>query len=202
MSATLFLGILAALLHGIAYFLYAVQTKLGASSPKSASWGLWVLLVAVNWATFGISVGNWSIALQFLSGSIACVSVFIYMLVIGKLSWPAAKDRKTIGLSILAIIVWVVFKNAAWANVVVFIALAISFIPMYEELWADPSKEMPRSWILWTMAFLVTATNVILNWGGKPLSLVMPIGGALLHGAVAVLSSESRKRRFGCETRS
>lgn len=195
-NLTIVLGITAALLHGVAYLLYAIQTKVGHSSPKSASWGLWAFLVLINWVTFGVTIGNWIVALQFLTGSVACIAVFIYMLAIGKFSWPTAKQWRLVGLGILAMLVWWIFRNAAWANTIIFVALAISFIPMYEDLWTDPRSETPRSWVLWTLAFLVTTANVIVNWNGQPLSLVMPIGGAILHGIVAALSTEARKERF------
>lgn len=191
-TITIVLAITAALLHGAAYLLYAIQTGLGQSSPKSASWGIWVFLVAINWLTFGTAVGNWIVALQFLTGSLACVMVFTYMLAIEKLSWPTAKEWRVVGLGLIAILVWWVFRNAVWANVIIFVALAISFIPIYEELYADPRKDRPRSWILWTLAFLVTTVNVVINWKGQPLSLVMPVGGAILHGAVAYLSRRKR----------
>ena len=198
-ALTMVLGISAALLHGVAYLLYARQTKLGQSSPKSASWGLWAFLVLINWLTFGVTIGNWIVALQFLTGSVACIAVFIYMWELGKLSWPTAKEWRLIALGILAVIIWWIFRNAAWANVIIFVALAISFIPIYEDLWENPRKEVPRSWILWTLAFLITAANVVVNWKGQPLSLIMPIGGAMLHGEVAYLSRGSRREKMQAE---
>jgi hypothetical protein len=192
---TVVLGVTAALLHGVAYLLYARQTKLGYSSPKSASWGLWAFLVIINWLTFGVAIGNWIVALQFLTGSVACIAVFVYMLALRKLSLPTMKEWRLIGLGVLAVLVWWIFRNAAWANAIIFVALAISFIPIYEELWADPQKEMPRSWVLWTLAYLFTTINVVVNWKGNPLNLVMPLGGAILHGAVAYLSRKARREK-------
>ena len=193
---TIVLGVTAALLHGVAYLLYARQTKVGSSSPKSASWGVWAFVSILNALTFSAMSGNWMVALQFFTGSVACVLVFLYMWAIGKLVWPTPKEWRLFSLGILAAIVWWVFRTAAGANMIVFIALATPFISMYEELWADPRKETPRSWILWTLASLVTTANVIVNWKGQPLNLVVPIGGAALHGVVAMLSSRSRKERL------
>ena len=195
-SITIVLGIIAALLHGAAYLLYAIQTKVGRSSPKSASWGLWEFLVVINWLTFGVAFGNWIIALQFLSGSVACTIVFFYMLAIKKFDWPTKKHWSLIGLGLIAILVWWMFRNAAWANVIIFVALTISFIPMYESLYDDPTQERPLPWVIWTLAFLTTTVNVIVNWKHQPLGLVMPIGGAILHGAVAYLSCQRWRNQY------
>jgi hypothetical protein len=193
---TVVLGITAALLQSVAYLMYAAQTKIGRSSPKSASWGIWVFLTIVNALTFGVMSGSWLVTLQFFAGSVACVALFLYMLAIGKLSWPTSGEWGIVGLGILATVVWWIFRDAAYANLIICFASAIAFKPMYEELWRDPRKETPRSWVLWTLAFLVTTVNVVVNWQGKPLNLVMPVGGAILHGTVAYLSRESRRIRF------
>jgi hypothetical protein len=190
------LAVVAALLHGLGYLLYARQTKLGRSSPKSASVGIWVFLSIINALTFNVMSGDWVMALQFFTGSVACLVTFFYVLAIGKLKLPTSEEWRLFWFGILASVVWWIFRNASAANLIIFVALVISLIPIYKTLWDDPSKEMPRSWILWTLAFLVTATNVILNWSGKPLNLVMPIGGAVIHGAVAFLSRKSRQARF------
>jgi hypothetical protein len=195
-EVTIVLGVIAALLHGVAYVLYAVQTKIGRSTPKSASWGVWLFITIINALTFNVMSANWLLALQFFVGSIGCTGLFLYMLAMKKLKWPTLGEWGIVGIGIIATMVWMIFRNAAYANLIILFALAIPFKPMYEELWRDPSKETPRSWILWTLAFIVTTVNVIVNWKGQPLNLVMPIGGALLHGVVAILSTQSRKERF------
>jgi len=193
---TIVLGITAALLHGVAYLLYGRQTKVGRSSPKSASWGVWLFITIINALTFNVMSASWVIALQFFVGSVGCTGLFIYMLAMKKLKWPTLGEWGIVGIGVLATMVWAVFKNAAYANLIIVFALAIPFKPMYEELWRNPSKETPRSWVLWTLAFLITTINVVVNWQGKPLNLVMPIGGAILHGTVAYLSRETRKIRL------
>ena len=193
---TIALGVSAALLHGVAYLLYAVQTKVGRSSPKSASWGVWLFVTIINALTFNVMSANWVVALQFFAGSLGCTGLFFYMLATKKLKWPTVGEWGIVGIGVAATMVWVIFRNAAYANLIIFFALAIPFKPMYEELWRDPSKETPRSWVLWTLAFLITTINVVVNWKGQPLSLVVPIGGALLHGKIAILSTQSRKARL------
>lgn len=192
-NITMLLGITAALLHGVAYLLYAIQTKVGRSSPKSATWGVWVFITIINALTFNVMSANWVVALQFFAGSLGCSGLFLYMLATKKLKWPTSGEWGIVGIGVIATMVWMIFRNATYANLIILLALAIPFKPMYEELWRNPTKETPRSWILWTLAFLVTTINVVVNWSGHPLNLVMPIGGALLHGAVAILASEKRR---------
>lgn len=192
---TILLGVTAALLHGVAFTLYSIQTKMGQSSPNPASWALWAFLAVINALTFH-GMTNALVTLQFFTGSVGCLATFLFALAIGKFSWPTTKEWRLFGLGVLGTLVWWIFKSATGANMIIFVALTISFIPTYEGVWRDPHKETPRSWVLWTLAFLVTTINVIVNWKGQPLNLVMPIGGAILHGTVAVLSTQNRKERF------
>lgn len=87
----LVLGVAAALFHGSAFVLYAIRARLGHSSPKSASWALWAFLATVNALTFRTMSGDVA-TLQFFTGSVACVAVFVYMWAIGKLKWPEPNE--------------------------------------------------------------------------------------------------------------
>lgn len=167
------LGVTAALLHGVAFILYCIQTRFGKSSPKSASWALWAFLATLNALTFHGMTSNWLVTIQFVTGSVGCIATFLF-----------------------AMFVWWIFRTAAVANMIIFIALVISFIPTYEGVWANPTKETPRSWVLWGLAFFITAINVIVSGKGRPLNLVMPIGGAILHAGVGYLSRRKRVYRF------
>ena len=196
----LVLGVAAALFHGSAFVLYAIRARLGHSSPKSASWALWAFLATVNALTFRTMSGDVA-TLQFFTGSVACVAVFVYMWAIGKLKWPEPNELLMFAFGLVAIYVWWRYRNAGAANLIIFAALVISFKPTFDGLRTDPYAETSGPWNLWTIAFLITAANVVLRSQGGPrelaLQLVMPIGGAVLHGAVAFLSRRERRLRLG-----
>lgn len=79
---------------------------------------------------------------------------------------------------------------------VVVIAFLISFFPTFKGVWQDPFKEAPLPWLIWTVAFLITTSNVILRWNEQPLALVIPIVLFMTHGGIAILCTNKRKERF------
>ncbi|MFH1099153.1 MAG: hypothetical protein V1723_04545 [Candidatus Uhrbacteria bacterium] len=185
---TLTLGVAAALLHGAGYLVYNIQTKLGKSNPNTATWGIWVFLATLNAFSYRAMSGDTVIAFQFFTGSVACVLTFLYVLAIGKFAWPKREDWEVFALSALAAIIWYVYRNATYANMIVAVTLALSMIPIFRDVWTNPRVEHPFAWWLWTAAFVVTTVNVVLRGRGQLPNLVLPIGGAVLHGAVAVLA--------------
>lgn len=193
-TVSLILGITAALLHGIAYLLYNVQTKLGQSNPNAASWSIWAFLSTLNALTFAASSGDFVAALQFYTGSVACILTFFYVLVIGRFAWPKPKDWAMFGIGFLASIVWWWSRSASAGNFIVLIAFVISFLPTLEGVWKDPANEKPLAWILWSVALLVTSVNVVIL--GKTGSLLTPFVLLLLHGAVAFLSRSRLRKQF------
>lgn len=192
---SLALGIAAALLHAVAYILYNIQTKLGKSSPNAASWSLWAFLATINALTYKEMSGSMVATMQFFAGSVACFLTFLFVLAIGKFSWLKPKEWAVFALGVLATLVWWKFRSATGANMIVLVALGFSFIPTIDGVWQNPFKETPRSWVLWTLAYLVTTTNVVLQ-GGKPIALLTPIVLLLAHGSVAVLCRQKRKSRY------
>ena len=194
---TISLSVAAALLHGIAFILYNIQTKLGQSKPNATTWGLWAFSATINAFSYSSMSGDMIVALQFFTSSVACILTFLYVLVIGKLSWPKRKEWALVGLVLFAVFVWWKW-SATSANVIILVAVTFSFIPTFEGVWRDPFKETPLSWTLWTLAYLVTATNVLLR-GNHLVALVSPIGLLIAHGSIAVLSTQKRKKRFSQE---
>ena len=178
---TIALGVGTALLHGVAYALYNVQAKLGQSHPNAASWSVWVFLAALNALSYRAMSGDVVMALQFMTGSVACILTFLYVLTIGKFSKLKPKEWGLFALGLLATLVWWKFRSATGANMIVLVTFLISFIPTFEGVWRDPFRETPRSWMLWTLAFLVTTTNVVLR-DGKLVALITPIVLLIAHG--------------------
>lgn len=192
---TVVLGLMAALLHGVAYVLYNMQAKLGKSSPNAASWSVWTFLAVLNALSYREMSGDVVTTLQFFTGSVACMITFLYVLTIGKFSKLKLKEWGLFTLGLLATVVWWKFRSAIGANMIILVALLISFIPTFEGVWRNPFKETPRSWALWTLAFLITTMNVVLR-DGKSIALLTPIMLLIAHGSIAILSTQSRKEKF------
>jgi hypothetical protein len=189
------LGVGAALLHGTAYVLYNIQTHFGQSKPNPASWSVWTVLAIINAFSFQELSGDLVSTLQSFIGSVACIFTFGYALLNGKFSRLGRKEWFTLAMALLAVMVWWIFQNAAYANMIVLLAILVSFKPTFDGVYKDPFKEVPRSWWLWTLAYGLTTASVLIRH--KPLlALLMPVALMIAHGSIAVLSSQSRKDRY------
>lgn len=194
-TLTLFLGLSAACIHVAGYLLYNIQTKLGQSKPNGATWIVWVLLAGGNALTYNASTGSFVTGLQFFAGSVACFVTFLYVLCIGRITWPKKREWFCTSLAIVGGIVWLVFHKASYANLIIVAAFAFSFQPTFSGVWRDPFTEKPLSWLLWTLSCVITTVSVALN--KRPaIAFVAPVSLAILHGVVVFLCSGARKKRF------
>ncbi len=185
-----FLAIEAALSHGTAYWLYNRQAKSGDSTPNAVSWFIWVFLSTLNAFSYKSLSGDFVPALQFFTGSIACILTFIHVSLIGKFQIPKKDDKvawSVLGLCTIASLIWYINQEAYWASIVISIAFIVSFEPTYRGLLSGKGHETPRSWVLWTIAFAATITNRVICGKTSIFDLAMPLTGLICHGGVALL---------------
>lgn len=199
-SVKLSLGVTSALLHGTAYLLYNLQTRKGESNPRAASWGVWALLAVVNAISYKEMTADWYSALQFFMGSVGCFLTFVYVWSIGRLGRPQGKEWGDFAIGIIATLLLLVFKASDWASLLILIGFVISFRPTFNWVKANPSKEKPVPWAIWTVAFAVTIINKCIGVAnpnatelGTILGFTVPIVLLLAHGSIAVLSRSSRR---------
>lgn len=191
----LWLGVVAALLHGTAYIVYNWQVLTGKSQPQSASWGVWALLAILNAFLFRDIVVNWFSALQFFVGTVGAIGTFLVAWWYGKLKRPTGEERVLLGVCLFGVVVWKVFHSAEWASILVLSVIIVSFMPTITAVWKDPHVDKVIAWWIWTAGFGVTTANLALQ-SERPITFVMPVAMLLAHGSVAWLSRESRRQQF------
>lgn len=192
----LFLAIAAATIHGVAFFLYCRQMKVGESRPNVVTWSITSFLMLLNALTFHQMVKDPVAVFQFFIGATGCVIICLYALVGGKFSRPGPSGGWSLLLGIIAALVWYMFRDGAWANMIVLFALFVALIPTWEGTYHNPFLEMPRSWAMWATAYLITSVNLLLGPDVQAMSLVNPVSAIFAHGVVAVLSTKGRKKKF------
>lgn len=192
-SIYLWLGVVAALLHGTAYIVYNWQVLTGQSQPKSASWSVWALLAALNAFLFRDLVVNWFSALQFFVGTVGTIGTFLVAWWYGKLKRPEGDEWWYLSICVVGVIVWKVFHSAEWASILVLFVIVASFKPTITAVWKNPFVDKVIAWWVWTSAFGITILNLALQ-NERPITFVMPVAMFLAHGSVAWLSRESRRR--------
>lgn len=189
----MFLSILAAALHGFAYIIYLHQVYGGGSIPNPASWTIWAFLSTINALTFWRGSRDPLATAQFFTGSVACVTVWIFALSAGKFAPFDTMAWIVLLLCIAACAVWRVTNNAIYANLVVAGIVLVSAVPTVIGVWKDTGVEQALPWYLWTGAYVITSINVFRRAErARPqwqLLMVMPIVGIVIHVVVAIGAS-------------
>lgn len=184
---TMILGILAGLLHVLAFVIYKKQISDGTSSPNTATWTLWVFLTLLNCASyFSISM-DWVKSILPILSSLACIVTFCSALSNGKFSALEKYDSIALVFGIISALVWYIFQSASWANVILQLGVVVSFIPTYRGLIKDPFKEKSLPWFVWSSAYVLSLIVIILRWQQWQ-EVVYPIGGFILHFGVGLLA--------------
>ncbi|MFA6447565.1 MAG: hypothetical protein WCW31_04935 [Patescibacteria group bacterium] len=182
------LSITAALLHIAAFVIYNRQMSLGTSTPISATWTLWAVLTIMNSASYLAMSHDLIKSLLPLASSAACLITFVSALTKGKFEKADPIDRLILRLGLLSGLIWWGFDTATFANLILQVCIALSFIPTFRGTWSNPKTEKPLPWFIWGSAYIFSICVVCLRWRGQPQDFVYPITGLIMHVTVGMLS--------------
>lgn len=187
------LGISSAALYGIAYYLYARQARKGSVTPNTASWIVWTIFAILNAVTYQAISGDVISNLQFISGSIACIVTFLFMIRIGSFK-PLRRFEWAIVATVIASLgLWFVSGSALVANLVLLFGFALSMIPVYVGIFNNPFSEHPTPWIIWAVASGCTVTALLLQ-SSAWVTLITP-GTLLISYLLVLLIRQYKKSR-------
>ena len=195
MNLAVLLGIVAGLLHILAFVLYNKQMLQGTSKPNTATWTLWTFLTVLNVSSYAVMSGDWVKTILPLVSSIACIFTFLFSLYKGKLSKVDPWDGLALGIGIISGLVWWHYKSATYANLILQSSIAVSFVPTYRGVWKNPLKEKALPWYIWSSAYILSIAVITLRWKGQYQDLVYPITGLILHPVVGLLTKRQVMRR-------
>lgn len=193
----LMLGIFSGILQFIGYCVYAHNVSKDKIKPNPASWLIWSygnILVCLSYVF--LMDGKFTIAAEILPivCSVTCVIIAVYFTIIGKFRPLLSFEKKIIFFDLFITLLWVSseFFNlhilpVGLIHILLLLSTVLSFIPLYKEVFDDPSVEKPKAWFIWCFAY-VTLLVVVLLEGGDFYSVLYPILYAVLHGIVGVLA--------------
>lgn len=187
---TFLLGVIASFLHIIAFAIYNKQVFQQTSVPKTATWTLWAILTVLNASSYSIMSGDLIKSLLPATSSLACIITFLACLYGGKFSWMDKWDGIAFVIGLVSGFVWWRYQSATYANLILQLAVAISFIPTYRGVWNNPKSEKTFPWYLWSTAYVISITVVLLRWQGQYADLVYPVNCLLLHAMVCLLTKK------------
>lgn len=188
MNVAAILGVMAGLIHVVAFALYHRQMLLGTSRPNRATWTLWVFISTLNCISYIAMSRDIVKGLLPIASTSACIVVFIASLFKGRLSRLNLGDYVNLVLGFISLFVWWAYRSATYANLLLQVCIFISFVPTYKGVWQDSSNEKSLPWFVWSSAYILNIIIIFLRWKGQYQDFVYPVNCFLLHFGVGILS--------------
>ena len=188
MDLALWLGITAGVIHVVAFIIYNKQISQEASVPNAATWTLWTFLTVLNATSYAVMSGDIVKSILPAVSSLACILTFLFSLYKGKLSRIDPWDGIALVIGVVSGLAWWWYHSATYANLILQLAIAISFVPTYRGVWKNPAVERALPWYLWSFAYILIIIVVALRWRDQYQDLVYPVNLLLLHAAVGLLT--------------
>ena len=180
-------------MHIVAFLFYNKQMIRGESTPNTATWTIWVFLGTLNASSYFFTSEDFVKSILPVVSTIGCIGTYIYVIIKGKFSRLDWTDSFVLGLGMVASALWYYYKSATIANMIIQVAVLISFIPTWRGVIKNPKIERVFPWFLWSAAYIVNIVIVLLRWKSQPQDLVYPINCLILHGSVGLLSLRTPK---------
>ncbi|MDQ5883592.1 MAG: hypothetical protein QG654_506 [Patescibacteria group bacterium] len=193
----LMLGIFSGILQFIGYCVYAYDVSRDAVKPNPASWLIWSygnILICLSYIFLVNNSLTFAAEILPIVCSITCVVMAIYFMFIGKFRPLISFEKKIIFFDILLTLIWVSSEfigfnilPTAVIHILLLLGAAVTFIPIYKEVFDDPSVEHPRAWFIWFFAYVVLFA-VVFTEGGSFDALLYPALYSVLHVIVGILA--------------
>jgi hypothetical protein len=183
-----------------AYAVYNRTILFGHTKPSLVAWLLWSFLTLLNVSSYYEMSKDWKTSLLPLASASATLitTTVVIIKVIKGAGFFGSLDTLgyvLFGIGVMACMVWFKYKKADYGNVIVMVAVGISFIPIYVGLLTGVVKETPLPWLIWTLGYVIGTATVLLSWKEQRkrnwFELVYPLGCVLLHLPVALLAMNS-----------
>lgn len=192
MDWTLYLGLSAGVVQLIGFGIYNRQVFLGNAVPNTTTWTLWAFLTVIAASSYVVISEDVAKYVLLVATASANIGTFVYALIAGKFRRIDPWDGFVLAVGIIAGLVWWWYQSAAYAQVLITVAVALAFIPLSRAVWKSPRVETVLPWMVWATAYGLMSLVTILRWSGNPLELLYPATMLVLHLMVGVLARRSR----------
>lgn len=186
------MGIAAAVIQLLAYWLYYRAAKRGEILPNVSAW-IMALIINLGQAAIYADLTEFDLTDNLLQIVCTIFSLVIVLLALKQhnklkdLNWI---DVLALLINIGAVGAWLHYRSPEWGSVIMGIADVASFVPIFFTTWHMPKRERATPWIWWGIAYglLTTATLIDHDYWES----VFPAINLLLHFAIAVLAVRKR----------
>ena len=139
---------------GYAIYLAGLQRRL--VEPNRASWLIWSSATLVEAFTYAAVNPGTPQSAVFLFSAAACATIAVALWQRSRWAAPDLLEGICMGSSLAAILLWLVFREAFWAHMLVVAVVPVSFWPTWRSVWADRARERSPAWGLWSIGDLAT----------------------------------------------
>ncbi len=182
------LGILAGIVHVASYGIYFRKILRNEVLPNTATWILWVFLSALNAASYIVMSQDPLKGTVAVAGAASCTVIFLFSLCKGRFSPVRGFDLITVAVGIISGAAWIAFQSATFANLLLQAGFLLSMVPTYRKVLRDGASEPPLPWFLWSLAYVISTSVVIIRWNGNFPDLAYPVLCMLSHGGVGAIA--------------
>jgi hypothetical protein len=187
MEAGILLGVAAGIVHITAYLLYNTDILKNACSPNNTTWLLWAFLGLLNVSSYvRMSRDLAKSILPITSATLRFTTLFV-IIARGKWRKPDKYDLSVLIIGICAAVVWYVYKNAAYANLILQLCYIISIIPTQRGILRNEKNEKILPWLLWGAGHSLGISVVVARWSGQYQDLAFSAIGAMLNFGTGIL---------------
>ena len=132
--------------------------------PNRVSWLIWSATAAAEAATYAAVNQGVLQSWVFFASAAACVAVTVVLWRSASWERPEPGEIWCLAASIAALVLWLAFREAFWAHMLLVAAVPVSFWPTWASVWQDRNRERSPAWGLWTVGDL--ATLLVATRGG------------------------------------
>lgn len=158
------LSAIAVIIAIYSYITYIRSIFTGKTEPHVFSWGIWALTTGIAFFAQVAWWGGWGTA-QIWVTFLVCIFVAFLALKYGKKNILAPLDWWSLGLSWVAIMLWLYTTNPFYGSLFAMLADAIGYIPTFRKVWKNPDSEPRWYYLLMNMKHgLSLASLSVYSW--------------------------------------
>lgn len=138
------------------YALYFAGLRRRLVEPNRASWLIWGAATTVEAVTYAAVNPGSPQALVFLIAAAASLGIALALWRQARWNRPDPVEMLCMAASLVAMVLWLVFREAFWAHMLTVAMVPVSFWPTWRSVRADRARERSPAWGLWTIGDLAT----------------------------------------------
>lgn len=188
------LSTLSGMIQFLGYIVYGTLVFRKYIKANTGSWMIWAfgnLLVCFTYMENTESI--YQEVLPFVC-SISCLVLVVVFLFFKKFNKPTWYEYLFFGVDFLISIYWFFNREVYIVHIIFDLSAVISFIPIYIEIYNDPTTEKKEPWLIWSFAyFLLIIISLIEK--AELVTFLYPISYFILHIIIVyILNSRNKKR--------